>query len=148
MSSLRLLRGYRHRVHPLRSGMLMGLLLVLPGAAQYTPSKSQFPSQQAGPAQNHSIDGFGDNDPFANEQRLRALNESRHKSVVRDTQKLLELATELNSEIQATNPDTLTPAQLRQWREIEKLAHHVKDNMRDMAPEEPVEAPPAPPPGR
>ena len=42
--------------------------------------------------------------------------------MVDDTDKLLKLVTELNSEISRTNTSTLTPEQLRRVAEIEKLA--------------------------
>ena len=41
-----------------------------------------------------------------------------------------KLANELDAEISTTNPDTLTPEQLRKVAEIEKLARGVKDKMR------------------
>jgi hypothetical protein len=49
--------------------------------------------------------------------------------MVSDTNKLLRLVNELNSEIAHTSPDLLTPSQLRKVAEIEKLAHNVKDKM-------------------
>lgn len=68
--------------------------------------------------------------PVYMERRLRQLNAVQHKSMVDDTDKLLKLVTELNSEISRTNTSTLTPEQLRRVAEIEKLAHNVKDKMR------------------
>jgi hypothetical protein len=68
--------------------------------------------------------------PVYLERRLRQLNAVQHKSLVEDTDKLLKLVTELNSEISRTNTSTLTPEQLRKVAEIEKLAHNVKDKMR------------------
>jgi hypothetical protein len=63
------------------------------------------------------------------EKRLRALNAERQKSLVADTNKLLKLARELADEVDHTNPDTFTPAQLRKVADIEKLAHSIKDKM-------------------
>jgi hypothetical protein len=70
-----------------------------------------------------------DNDPLLTDRQLYALNVLRQKSLVSDTNKLLKLATELNAEIQRTNPSSLTPVQLRKVAEIEKLAHKVKEEM-------------------
>ena len=64
-----------------------------------------------------------------NEKALRALNADRQKSLVSDTNKLLRLVNELNAEIARANPASLTPVQLRNVAEIEKLAHNVKDKM-------------------
>lgn len=69
-------------------------------------------------------------DPVYQERRLRQLNAAQHKSMVADTDKLLKLVTELNSEISSTNPAELNAQQLRKIAEIEKLAHSVKDKMR------------------
>jgi HAMP domain-containing protein len=69
-------------------------------------------------------------DQVYRERRLQQLNAAQHKSMVADTDKLLKLVTELNTEIANTNPDSLTPQQLRKIAEIEKLAHNVKDKMR------------------
>jgi hypothetical protein len=69
-------------------------------------------------------------DQVYREKRLQQLNAAQHKSMVADTDKLLKLVTELNTEIENTNPNSLTPQQLRKIAEIEKLAHNVKDKMR------------------
>ena len=69
-------------------------------------------------------------EPVFMERRMRQLNAVQHKSMVADTEKLLKLVTELNAEINSTNSNSLTPAQVRKVMEIEKLAHSVKDKMR------------------
>ncbi len=62
-------------------------------------------------------------------KRLRALNEERQRTLVSDTLRLLALAQELNGEVGADSPDSLTAAQLRKLSEIEKLARSVKEKM-------------------
>jgi hypothetical protein len=57
------------------------------------------------------------------------LNAERQKALVADTNKLLKLVRDLDAEIGAANPDSLTPDQLRRIAEIEKLAHSVKEKM-------------------
>jgi hypothetical protein len=69
-------------------------------------------------------------DPVFQERRIRQISIATHKSMVSDTDKLLELATELSKEIGDTNPRSFTPDQLRKIAQIEKLAHNVKDKMR------------------
>jgi hypothetical protein len=69
-------------------------------------------------------------EPVFMERRMRQLNAVQHKSMVDDTEKLLRLVTELNAEINRTNSNSLTQAQVRKVMEIEKLAHSVKDKMR------------------
>ena len=78
-----------------------------------------------------SVSPFGDNsrDPFQEEKRLRVLNADRHKAMVHDAAKLLQLATELKTEIEKGEPASLSPEEMHKWAEIEKLAHSVKEKM-------------------
>ena len=57
-------------------------------------------------------------------------NEERQKELVRDTDKLLALATELKSEVDKTNKDVLSVEVVKKAEEMEKLARTVKDRMR------------------
>jgi hypothetical protein len=106
----------------------LALLLAQPGGAPF--GQVQPPSQQgAGQRQGGVFSGMGDTDPVAEERRLKALNAERHKSLVSDTNRLLELARELDEEVKRTNPSSLDQAQLTKVAEIEKLAHKVKEKM-------------------
>ena len=62
---------------------------------------------------------------------MRHLALETHKSMVSDTDKLLQLVTELNSEISARNSGAFTAEQLRKVAQIEKLAHSVRQKMGD-----------------
>jgi hypothetical protein len=64
-------------------------------------------------------------DPLLAAKQLRALNAQRQKSMVSDTDKLLKLAQELNTEIETGNRDI----ELRRITDIEKLARNVKQKM-------------------
>jgi hypothetical protein len=66
---------------------------------------------------------------WGSQQRLRALNSERQKSLVSDTAKLLKLARQLDAEIASNPSDELTPEELRKIGDIEKLAHNVKAKM-------------------
>ena len=77
-------------------------------------------------------------DPIFQERRLRQLNAVQHKAMVSDADRLLKLVTALNEEIDNTSPASLTPDQLRRVAEIEKLAHSVKDKMRNSVQASPV----------
>jgi hypothetical protein len=68
--------------------------------------------------------------PIFYQKRLQMLNAAQHQSMVADTDKLLKLVADLNSQINTSNSKSLTPEQLRMVAEIEKLAHSVKDKMR------------------
>lgn len=100
---------------------------------QQIPTPGQTSSQPARASIPGADQGFGGDQegwPYR-ERRLRELNVAQHKSMVSDTEKLLKLVTELNAEISSKSPASLTPEQLRKVAEIEKLAHSVKDKMRD-----------------
>jgi hypothetical protein len=71
-----------------------------------------------------------DDDPVAQQRQLLQFNAALNKSMVSDTNKLLKLVTDLNAELSSTNPDALTPAQLKKVAAIEKLARNVKDAMK------------------
>jgi hypothetical protein len=73
---------------------------------------------------------FDDDNVFAHRQ-LNALNAERQKALVSDTEKLLKLARELNTEIATSNPETLNTGQMRKIASIEKLAHNVKQKMSE-----------------
>ena len=96
-----------------------------------TPSAMQsIPNQ----LQQHNGDLFG-NSPQENaifhERRVHALNLQRHNELVSDTQKLLKLSTQLHDEVGKRPSADLTPAQLRELAQIEKLAKSVREKMTD-----------------
>ena len=68
-------------------------------------------------------------DPVMAERRMRALNAERQKQMVADTDKLLKLARELNTEVASNSSDAFTPDQLHKIAEIEKLARNVRERM-------------------
>jgi len=76
--------------------------------------------------------GFGgtmETDSIFAEQRLRAMNADRQRSMVSDADKLVKLARQLDAEVASNPTDELTPEELRKVAEIEKLAHNVKAKM-------------------
>jgi hypothetical protein len=71
-----------------------------------------------------------DNDnPIQDQRRLRALNAERQKSMVKDTDKLLKLARELDEDVNRPTPGLYNQADYSKAAEIEKLANRVKDKM-------------------
>ena len=57
-------------------------------------------------------------------------NDQRQKRLIADTDKLLQLATELHADVEKTDKNTLSIDVLKRADEIEKLAHAVKVRMR------------------
>jgi hypothetical protein len=105
------------------------LLLGIPAVGQ-SSSYPQIPSLSNGRFGQNPPDStapFG-TDPTQEEKRLRQLNLARHKEIVSDTARLLQLAKELNDEI--VDPGSpLTDAQMKKVAEIGKLARSVKEKM-------------------
>jgi hypothetical protein len=82
-----------------------------PGQAQPTPAEIEWEAQQKRAAE-------------------KAENNKRHQEVKKDTDKLLELATELKQDVDKTNEHTLSVDVIKKAEEIEKLAHTVKEKMK------------------
>lgn len=66
----------------------------------------------------------------AKKAHFEAANAERKKQIADDTAKLLELATELKSEVDKTSKDTLSINVIRKAESIEKLAKGVKEKMK------------------
>jgi len=60
----------------------------------------------------------------------KAENTKRQQEIKRDTDKLLELASELKQYVDQSNEHTLSLAVIRKAEEIEKLAHTVRERMK------------------
>jgi len=91
-----------------------------------------FPSQIPGQGPSRERNPFAQppgSDPLYEERRLNALNADRHKSLVSDTEKLLRLAKQLDEQVASNTADGLTPKELKEIAEIEKLARNVKEKM-------------------
>ena len=58
-------------------------------------------------------------------------NEQRQAELKRDTEKLVQLSTELKEYVDKTNQNVLSVEVVRKAEEIEHLAHSVKTKMRD-----------------
>jgi hypothetical protein len=63
-------------------------------------------------------------------QQEKALNKQRQKELVRDTKKLLKLATELEEYVDKTDENVMSMEVIRKAEEIEKLAKSVKEKMK------------------
>jgi hypothetical protein len=62
--------------------------------------------------------------------RKKAINKDRQADLKKDTDKLLQLATELKQYVDKTNENTLSVEVLKKTEEIEKLAKRVRDKMK------------------
>jgi len=66
----------------------------------------------------------------AEHDRAKAMNKERFESLKRDTDKLLELATELKQNVDRANENTLSLDVIRKADEIDKLAKQVREKMK------------------
>jgi hypothetical protein len=64
------------------------------------------------------------------QQNFEAANALRKKQIADESALLLKLATDLKSEVDKTNKDTLSISVVRKAEAIEKLAHDVKLKMK------------------
>jgi len=67
----------------------------------------------------------------SSEDRLKALNDNRHRRLEDDVSKLQSLTNELKSDVDKTNKDELSLDVMRKAAEIEKLAHDVQSRMKN-----------------
>jgi hypothetical protein len=62
--------------------------------------------------------------------RVRAMNKERQQRIKQDTDKLLQLATELKQYVDKTNENILSVEVLKKADEIEKLTKSVREKMK------------------
>jgi hypothetical protein len=120
--------------------LLLALLLALPCDGKNPPPGGQqggkMPihpplTQQSSADQETSIDSA---DALTTRRRLHAYYLEQQKSMVKDTDKLLKLAADLNAEVSSAHHGTLTADERHKVAEIEKLARRVKEKMSEPVP--------------
>jgi len=130
------------RMRMLRIATVVGLMLCVGGATRAQQSdagtQTSVPSGQQEkrvktqamvPGTDADYVGIDPSQRTVDEvQSLR--NSERKKKLVEDTAKLLALATELKTEVDKANKNTLSLDVVRKAEEIEKLARGVKDEMK------------------
>ena len=104
--------------------------LGMPGGAS-TGGRSASRGQQMPQQQLPSIaPDAGPSDGKLEHDQAKLRNLDRQKQIVADTQKLVALANELQSDVQKSNKDTLSLDVIRKADEIEKLAKSVREKMK------------------
>jgi hypothetical protein len=86
-----------------------------------TPGQPTIPGEEAEP------------DPLARRimlEQAKKRNIQRQQDIVKDTNKLLELAQQLKTEVDKSNQDQLSLSVVKKAEEIEKLAKSVKEKMK------------------
>ena len=105
------------------------LLLVLAVDAHAMGAQAQQPSV---------VPPFGEKPSTVEKERIKMereaakrANQQRQSDLKRDTEKLFNLATELKNSVEKTNTGILSVEVVRKAEEIEKLAHSVKEKMKN-----------------
>lgn len=111
--------------------LVIALLVVSLAVGQTVPSLGP-PSSAAGPMQRGRVP-----DSEAEKVRERMLreadrqwNKERQAALKKDTDKLLELATQLKHQVDKSNENILSLEVIKKSDEIEKLAHSVHEKMK------------------
>ena len=115
----------------MKSSMLaaVALLLVLSGVAAYGQVMGPPPDASTPPGQQRKEP----DDPWTMQKKLdmaKKQNEMRQQELKRDTDKLLELATELKQYVDKTNENILSMDVIKKSEQIEKLAHAIREKMK------------------
>jgi hypothetical protein len=79
---------------------------------------------------SHPPDDNGSIPPATMEKLNLARNAQRQKQLVEDTDKLLELATQLKADVDKTDKNVLSIDVIKRAEQIEKLARAVKERMK------------------
>lgn len=110
-------------------------LLAIPAVAQQSSSGLQDPASEASPDRPQDPQ-FGqrrnrDEDIERMEkQQQKRLNTDRQKALQKDTDHLLQLATELKQYVDRTNENILSVDVIRKAEEVEKLAKNIRERMK------------------
>ena len=64
-------------------------------------------------------------------ERMKAMNKDRAARIKRDTDKLLELSTELKQYVDKTNENVMSVDVIKKADEIEKLAKSIREKMKE-----------------
>jgi hypothetical protein len=117
---------------PLRSYRLQALLLACLLLAVTRPGNT---AQRARPTLPDTQQQTGDSTTDAwQQQQQKAMekkaNLERQQDIKKDTEKLLELATELKQSVDKSNENTLSLDVIKKAEQIEKLAKSVKEKMK------------------
>ena len=108
-------------------GIVVGLILFASPCA-LTQRRSQPPLNQNIPAAANTDEGGLSPDQEHELQKKFSLQ--RQQEIKKDTDKLLQLATELKQSVDKSNENTLSLDVIKKAEQIEKLAKTVKDKMK------------------
>ena len=112
------------------------LLVTLVVVISRVPALAQDSGPPLPPSRVQSPDELPNEDPVVREHRRNWKRQckrsptEREAQLKKDTEKLLQLSTELKQYVEKTNENVLSVDVIKKAEEIEKLAHSVKEKMR------------------
>jgi hypothetical protein len=117
-----------------RAGMIAMATVLLAGTSRVSVGAAgvRAPQAQRPPADTTTIEPpvpTSTDNPMKEQMQIAAVGE-RHKRLVADSDKLLQLATELKAEVDKSTKNEMSVGAIKKAAEIEKLAHDVKDRMK------------------
>jgi hypothetical protein len=113
--------------------VILGPLLIVEAAASHAAQTGTQMAPGVPPRQQQGLDAPADPDPLSHsmeEQMMIKRTTERQKVIVADTTRLLQLATELKTEVDKSNKDQLSISVVKKAEEVEKLARAVKEKMK------------------
>ncbi|MGA3314941.1 MAG: hypothetical protein ABSC64_00730 [Candidatus Korobacteraceae bacterium] len=110
-----------------KPAVLAAVLFFSCGIAGWAQTTSQSTPPPPGVPQKRDEDAW---DAQQKREMARKQNLKRQQDLKKDTDKLLELATQLKQYVDKTNENTLSLEVIKKAQEIEKLAHSVKEKMK------------------
>ncbi|MGD0095312.1 MAG: hypothetical protein ABSB60_02380 [Terracidiphilus sp.] len=112
----------------LLAGLTTAAIVMLIGQGSL---RAQFPHVPPEITRTPDINEQNDiNQNKVDKQNVDAINAVRKKQIADESAQLLKLATDLKTEVDKTNKDTLSIMVIRKADAIEKLAHDVKEKMK------------------
>ena len=115
---------------PLALVVLLLLTLVTPlSLAQSSTDPQSFPAKRP-PIPGQETPAEDENTIRQEKEMAKKMNEERQAMLKRDTDKLVQLSTELKQYVDKTNSAILSLDVIKKADEIEKLAHSVKLKMK------------------
>ncbi len=110
------------------------IILLLTCFAPAVPARSSFLpplfAQGADPQFGRRRNEMSPDEQQRERDRVRALNKERQEKLKQDTDKLMQLATELKQYVDKTNENILSIEVVKKTDEIEKLAKSIREKMK------------------
>ena len=111
----------------IKSAVLAAVLFFVCGVAGWAQDTGQSPPTPPGAPQKRDQDAW---EAQQTREAAKKQNLKRQLDLKKDTDKLLELATQLKQYVDKTNENTLSLEVIKKAEAIEKLAHSVKEKMK------------------